>query len=261
MPRPTTGVLAATLGIPLALLFLVAATQGERSRDRSTTSLVTATAEPGHAEVAQAAATGTPEGERPPERPQPDHFAYTVRPGDTLRDIASTFVIPAGSLRETNAIDDADNLAAGEVLTIPLDGAAAPPRADTLPEVRDALLEAERVHGLPHGLLLAVAWHESRWDQDAVSSAGAIGVVQLLPSTADWVEETILHREVDWRSTRGNADVGGAYLRYLLDWNDGDIAWALSAYYQGPRSITLRGPDPRTVRYVDAVLALVNRFQ
>lgn len=253
MPRPTTGVLAATLGIPLAILFLAAAAQGERSRDSSTATLVTATVT-----EAVPTPTATPEA----RRPQPDHFAYTVRPGDTLRDIAATFVIPTGSLREHNAIDDADDLAVGEVLAIPLDGAAPPPRADTLPEVREALHDAERVHGLPHGLLLALAWYESRWDRDAVSSAGAIGLVQVLPATAAWVEDTVLRREVDWQtSISGNADVGAAYLRYLLDWADEDVSQALAAYYQGPRAIADRGPDPRTRRYVESILALVNRFQ
>ncbi|MFP5380400.1 MAG: transglycosylase SLT domain-containing protein, partial [Vicinamibacteria bacterium] len=50
--------------------------------------------------------------------------------------------------------------------------------------VRQVIVEEARRFGVPPAFALAVAWQESGWQQGVVSSAGAIGVMQLLPTTA-----------------------------------------------------------------------------
>ena len=55
--------------------------------------------------------------------------------------------------------------------------------------------EADR-QGVPRALALAVAWQESGWQQGVVSHAGAVGVMQLMPGTAEWIGETMLGRPV-----------------------------------------------------------------
>lgn len=187
---------------------------------------------------------------------------YTLQPGDTLLGVARLFDVSVDDLLEHNAIADPGAVPAGLTLSVPLPAESSPPSSADAPDIERALREAEREFDLPSGLLLAVAWRESTWQQDAVSSAGAIGIAQVLPSTAEWVQETLLEEERDWRgSARDNAYVAAAYLRFLLDRADGDVWWALAAYYQGWRGMELDGPVGATSGYVRSVLELVPRFQ
>ena len=76
-------------------------------------------------------------------------------------------------------------------------------------------------------LLAALVWQESRWNAQAVSPKGAIGLAQLMPGTA---------RDLGVDPTNPLANlVGGArYLRQLLDQFDGNVEKALAAYNAGP---------------------------
>src|SRR5207249_9733070 len=46
--------------------------------------------------------------------------------------------------------------------------------------------------GLDPGMVKALAWLESGWRQHAVSPAGAIGFMQLMPTTAQWLEQSVI---------------------------------------------------------------------
>jgi soluble lytic murein transglycosylase-like protein len=99
-------------------------------------------------------------------------------------------------------------------------------------------------------LIEAVAWQESRLRQEAVSKKGALGVMQLEPSTAASLG-------VDPRDARQNVEGGAAYLARLLDQYDGDIELTLAAYNAGPEAVRRWGgvpPFPETRAYVAAVL-------
>ena len=91
-------------------------------------------------------------------------------------------------------------------------------------QVRDAtteLGEAARVYGLDPALLRAVAWQESRGQMSAVSHKGALGVMQLMPSTAAelGVNPTVMSDNI-----RG----GALYLRRQLDrFGDGNPSWSV----------------------------------
>ena len=69
--------------------------------------------------------------------------------------------------------------------------------------------EARRQH-FPPALALAVGWQESGWQERVVSSAGAIGVMQLLPATADWVSATMLGEGINLWNARSNVRAGVA---------------------------------------------------
>src|SRR5207245_8766319 len=56
------------------------------------------------------------------------------------------------------------------------------------------LIQAARHHGLRPGFVLAVAYWESGWNQQAVSRTGAIGLMQVEPSTAAWAGPALPHR-------------------------------------------------------------------
>jgi soluble lytic murein transglycosylase-like protein len=116
--------------------------------------------------------------------------------------------------------------------------------------VGDALAAASLFYGLDPALLDAVAWQESRYDQQAISPKGAIGVMQLMPGTAGDLG-------VDPRDLRQNVFGGAAYLRFLID-RYGDVRIALAAYNAGPGAVERHDGIPpfrETQTYVVRVVA------
>ncbi len=116
--------------------------------------------------------------------------------------------------------------------------------------VTSAIHAAALRHQLSPRLVEAVAWQESRLRQDAISSKGARGIMQLMPATARQLG-------VDAANQAANLDGGAAYLAEMLRRFDGDIIKALAAYNSGPETIARYGgvpPFPETRLYVDAVL-------
>lgn len=109
---------------------------------------------------------------------------------------------------------------------------------------------AEVRFGLPHGLLDALIWAESRYNPTAVSSAGAAGLGQLMPGTA---------RDLGVRNRFDpQANISGAaqYLRQMLD-RFGVVHLAVAAYNAGPGAVARLGRIPlngETPRYVRNVL-------
>ncbi len=99
-------------------------------------------------------------------------------------------------------------------------------------------------------LVEAVAWRESRLRHDAVSSAGAVGVMQLMPGTAAQLG-------VDQRDLSQNIRGGTAYLQRMVNEFGGDIVLGLAAYNAGPAAVRRYGgvpPYAETQAYVSAIL-------
>ncbi len=102
-------------------------------------------------------------------------------------------------------------------------------------------------HGIDGRLLAALVWTESGFRPDAVSSAGALGLAQLMPGTAHGLE-------VDPADPLANLDGGARYLRAQLD-AFGRVDLALAAYNAGPGRVDGRVPDiVETQLYVRRVL-------
>jgi soluble lytic murein transglycosylase len=127
----------------------------------------------------------------------------------------------------------------------------------------EALINAHaRNYELDPALLAAVIYTESRFRPDARSSAGAVGLMQLLPTTAQgiatrtggkgYVESDLLDPEI-------NVRYGAWYLRSLVR-RFGDVGTALAAYHAGPTQVETWRADgegiafPKTRAYVDGVL-------
>jgi soluble lytic murein transglycosylase-like protein len=113
-----------------------------------------------------------------------------------------------------------------------------------------ALAEVSKAYDISPRLLEALIWQESRWNQGAVSRAGAIGLAQLMPATA---------RElgVDPRDPLQNMAGGARYLRQQLNRFNGDLERALAAYNAGPgRVAAARGVPsiPETQAYVRSIV-------
>lgn len=103
---------------------------------------------------------------------------------------------------------------------------------------------------LSPALVEAVAWRESRMTPGAVSPAGAVGEMQLMPATARALG-------VDPWDSRQNYLGGAAYLRALLDHYHGDLVLTLAAYNAGPAAVSRFGGVPpyrETQAYVAGVL-------
>lgn len=99
-------------------------------------------------------------------------------------------------------------------------------------------------------LVEAVAWHESRFHARIVSSAGAIGEMQLMPGTARTLG-------VDPYNSQQNYMGGARYLSSLMRRYDGDLVRALAAYDAGPGAVDRYGgvpPFKETQAYVGAIL-------
>ena len=110
-------------------------------------------------------------------------------------------------------------------------------------------------YGVDPRLARATAWMESGFQQNVVSNVGAIGVMQLLPETWEWVDQILLGTTTP-RTYDGNIRAGVRYLRWLLDQFDGDTRLALAGYYQGAQAVRDRGLFDDTKRYVSIILKL-----
>ena len=111
---------------------------------------------------------------------------------------------------------------------------------------------------LDPALVRALAWMESGFQPGLVSSAGARGVLQVLPTTRSYVETVLIGYKVP-SSTSGNIRIGVVYLRQLLREFNGNRTLALAAWYQGPYSVRKHGQLAGTRLFVRNVLALLTR--
>jgi LysM repeat protein len=104
---------------------------------------------------------------------------------------------------------------------------------------------------VPRTLALAIAWQESGWQQRRVSSAGALGVMQVLPDTGRWMR-WYAGRPLRLRDTHDNIEAGVMTLRVLRSWTRHDNT-AIAAYYQGLGAVRKHGYFRDTRRYVRSV--------
>jgi soluble lytic murein transglycosylase-like protein len=129
--------------------------------------------------------------------------------------------------------------------------------------VREHLKEASRANGIDAELLQALIATESGFDAHAVSPRGAVGLMQVMPATAQRYGvsgdgKTPLARKL--ADPRTNIRTGSKYLRHLLDLFEGKVDLALAAYNAGEGAVQRAGnrvPDfPETRNYVKTVLQL-----
>jgi soluble lytic murein transglycosylase-like protein len=121
----------------------------------------------------------------------------------------------------------------------------------------DPIIEkAASSHDMEAALLRAVIVVESGFNENAVSSAGAQGLMQLMPATAKrfGVSDTF--------DPAQNVNAGAQYLRELIDRYENDLELALAAYNAGENAVERYGrqvpPFKETRRYVPKVLKIYN---
>ena len=211
---------------------------------------------------------------------------HTVKAGDTLDGLSRRYGVPIPTLAQANAIADPDHILAGSKLTLPAPGAPSMPvaRVTTQPVaqvspaptakarpvavppsragLRPLFAQFSKTAGVPADLAMALAWQESGWQVHKVSSTQAVGVMQLMPDTVEFVSRILLRQRqnLDAHDPVANIRMGTRFLRYLLDRNGGDRDAALASYYQGLRSVREWGVFSETQRFVANVKALRPRF-
>lgn len=118
---------------------------------------------------------------------------------------------------------------------------------------------AANKHSIPYHLVHAVISVESAYNPNAVSSAGAQGLMQLMPATA------IRFGVEDPFDPRENINGGIQYLRYLVDLFKGDYKLVLAAYNAGEGAVKRYGnripPFRETQDYVRKVLNYYNKYR
>jgi hypothetical protein len=143
---------------------------------------------------------------------------------------------------------------------LPADGIVGPQTRRALaaasPEaVRRSLNRWSRRYGVSPRLVRSLAWVESGHQPHVVSSAGARGVMQVMPATRRYIERILVGRRIP-RTIDGNIRAGVAYLARQLRTFRPHVRRGIGAYYQGPRAVRRHGLYPETVRYVRTILAL-----
>jgi LysM repeat protein len=205
---------------------------------------------------------------------------YVVRPGDSLYAISARQHVSWHRIARVNHLPSSLMVVIGQRLRIPHWVRSAPAhhygsastgtsRANAVfgnrwVPSRDAMAATIRATaqrwGVDPRLALGISFEESGFNQRNVSVVGAIGAMQVMPSTGVFVGQAIVHRHLDLLNGADNATAGVALLAVLLRETHGDERLAAAGYYQGLASVRSRGMYADTKQYVANVLALRNRF-
>lgn len=138
----------------------------------------------------------------------------------------------------------------GEVAEAPPEPAPVPAAVEVV-ELDKVIADAAGRYGVDPLLIEVVIWHESGFNPYALSKQGAMGLMQIMPDTAE-----LLGLDDPWDPVQ-NVEGG---TRYLADqiYRFGDLGLALAAYNAGPGAVLKYGgvpPYPETINYVDSILA------
>ena len=209
---------------------------------------------------------------------------HTVVAGESLWSIAAANGMSVSALAGFNGLSADSQLIAGSTVRIPAAseiGAGSAPSAPTQtatatatatassgahlhPHPTNERLSARTVgdigqstSGMSRPLVQAVGWQESGFNNALVSSAGARGVMQIMPATWDFIQQRLAGGTLNPASAADNVRAGSLYLHHLYHLR-GTGDGALAAYYQGPNRTTLL---PETQVYVQSVRAHQEHFR
>src|SRR4051794_8520827 len=187
---------------------------------------------------------------------------HAVQPGESLWSIASVNGISVSSLAAANGLSSTAQIISGTNLTIPGGASSSAQNACSGCAGNVPVPTAERVsggqvgdvassYGMSRSLVQAIGWQESGFNNAALSSANARGVMQIIPSTWKFINENLAGGTLNPASAHDNVAAGALYLRYLYRLKGGDRDATIGSYYQGPGRKTVL---PETQRYVSSVL-------
>ncbi|CAN5495429.1 hypothetical protein BH23CHL2_BH23CHL2_35390 [soil metagenome] len=200
---------------------------------------------------------------------------YIVESGDTTASIALANGVDTTTLANINGIASPYLIFPGQEIAIPYaelpiqpspvvpgPGGSIDPAVPYYDHatVRDAVVSLALEYGWDPYLILSLAWQESTWDQRALSPSGAVGVMQLMPATADWAGPALVGRDVDYvNNVWDNVETGIAYLTHLRGLTGSDYL-ALASYFQGLASVERDGIFPSTRDYALGIIESRDQF-
>jgi soluble lytic murein transglycosylase-like protein len=210
---------------------------------------------------------------------------YVVRSGDTLTAIAGHYSVAISAVSARNHLRRDGMIFIGQRLQIEVPvpvvkaptsfaGRTYPPatlaaaararialassRQPSPTETRAMITRTAKQMGLDPALALAIGWQESGFQQTVVSPADAIGVMQVVPSTGDYISTYLVHRKLDLLKPADNITAGVALLKALT--GSASVDKAVAGYYQGIESVLAKGMYADTKVYVASVLRLRKVF-
>jgi soluble lytic murein transglycosylase-like protein len=110
-------------------------------------------------------------------------------------------------------------------------------------------------------LLEAIGWQESGWQQNVVSSTGAVGAGQIMPDTGRFIVHQLIGQHMNIHSVSDNIRMSAAFLAYLAGVEGNNRCKTIAAYYEGPLNLAQYGVFPDSESYVASVEALIPRFE
>lgn len=193
---------------------------------------------------------------------------HVVVAGDTLDGIAANYHVSPTTIARRNHLPKSLVVVLGTRLAIPqrveTHSATLPAILNRPEPTSDQIVSMIRSTsarwGLDPALALAVSWQESGWNMREVSSVGAIGAMQIMPSTGVFLSDDVLNRHLDLGDAADNITAGVGLLS-LLTHEASSTPQAVAGYYQGLQSVRDHGRFASTKTYVADVMALRQRFQ
>jgi LysM repeat protein len=192
-------------------------------------------------------------------------LVHVVRSGESLTQLARRYGTTVAKLARLNHLDPSHYLLIGTKLRVPVVKHVVTAtrrvayRTSSVASVRGLIDHWALHYGVDVHLVRALAWMESGYNNTLVSSVGARGIMQLLPTTFRYVETSLIGHRVR-HNADGNVRAGVAYLTHLLHAFHGDKRLALAGWYQGERAVRNHGVYKVSKTFVADVLALEHRM-
>jgi Transglycosylase SLT domain/LysM domain len=192
---------------------------------------------------------------------------YHVVAGDTMGNISHYYRVNIWIIARANSIRNINLIYVGQNFCIPHAAKRAISGIQSNGKVRwyaynalewsnrrqtnTLIRRAATRHGLSANLMLAIAWQESGWTQHVIARDGGIGVMQVMPYTAQSLNRQV-HGHYDPYKLGDNIELGAIYLKSLSHGFHGNLTRIISAYNEGGWNVEHRGifnwPYVRNVR-------------
>ncbi len=213
---------------------------------------------------------------------------HTIASGDTLSGIAAKYSVSLNELLAANGLNRSSIIYVGRTLKLPATASKSTSSASstgsipktflhytysdatnrsanankatlnarTVPsraQMRQIVIAEAKRQGVNPALAVGHASVESGFDARAVSPANALGVMQMLPSTGEWMSQR-MGRKLDLLDPYDNVAAGVAYIKYLQS-TARNVNEGIGAYYAGPAGVVKRGLKNDVLDYVNKVKA------